>query len=146
MSQERYIKESLIKAVTEFNDDITDDVVVRFLEADKLLRSIDGVGGTEFNSEAIGCFFYIASHEGCNKQAMELNLGMSAASGSRNTDLLSKHHWRKKPNGEPRTGLDLIIKITDSANRRRQCLYLTPKGKWLIDKFKNIIYGKNLGI
>ena len=129
--------------LTNFNDEITDYSVIRFLDADILLREVDGVGGTDFNSEAIGCFFYIASHEGCHKQAMEISLGMSSASGSRNTDLLSKNHWLKQPDGKPRPGLDLIIKKQDLSNRRRQRLYLTPKGKRLIKRFKHIIYDES---
>ncbi len=129
--------------MSDFNDAITDHVVLRFLEADKLLREIDGVGGTDFNSEAIGCFFYVASHEGCHKQAMERFMGMSSASGSRNTDLLSKKHWLKKPNGKPRSGLGLVIKKEDLSNRRRQRLYLTDKGKEIVVRFKNIIYSQD---
>ena len=126
--------------MTDFKDTISDPVVIKFLEADQLLREIDGVGGTIFNAEAIGCFFYIASHEGCNKQAMEKALNMSTASGSRNTDLLSKNHRLKTPEGNPRPGLDLIVKKTDPSNRRRQILVLTVKGINLIKKFKSILY------
>ena len=129
--------------MTEFNDNVTDNIVQKFLEADILLRAVDGVGGADFNSEAIGCFFYIASHEGCHKQAMEKYLGMSTSSGSRNTDLLSKNHRLRQPDGKPRPGLDLIIKKEDPSNRRKQLLFLTPKGKRLIHEFKKILYGQN---
>ncbi len=71
---------------------------------------------------------------------MEKDLRMSSASGSRNTDLLSKTHWLKQVDGTPRPGLNLIIKQEDLANRRRQLLYLTSKGKQLIKEFKQILY------
>ena len=103
---------------------ITDPVSIRFLEADAYLRNIDGRGGKEFTVEAIACFFYVASHEGCNKQSMEKELGLSSASGSRNTDLLSKNHRLKLPNGEARPGLGLISKKIDPENRKNP---KTPK-------------------
>ena len=119
---------------------ITDRIAIRFLEADAFLRNVDGKGGKDFTVEAIACFFYVASHEGCHKQAMEESLGLSVASGSRNTDLLSKHHRLKLPNGNPRPGLDLINKKEDPSDRRRQILSLTKKGKELLTNFKEIIY------
>ena len=71
---------------------------------------------------------------------MEKELQLSSASGSRNTDLLSKSHRLKLPSGEARPGLGLIIKKQDPKNRRKQLLYLTDKGKETINKFKSIIY------
>ena len=119
---------------------VTDEISIRFLEADAFLRSLDGKGGKEFTVEAIACFFYVASHEGCYKQLMEKELGLSVASGSRNTDLLSKHHRLKLPSGQARPGLDLIIKKEDPGDRRKVKLYLTPKGSKTISEFKSIIY------
>ena len=123
-----------------FKNDVTDPVALRFLEADAFLRSVDGKDGKDFTVEAIACFFYIASHEGCHKQAMEKALNLSIASSSRNTDLLSKYHRLKQPDGRPRPGLNLIVKREDTSDRRRQLLYLTTKGKEIIKEFKSIIY------
>ena len=80
-------------------------------------------------------FFYVASHEGCHKQALEQELGMTTASSSRNTDLLSKGRV-----GRGAVGLGLITKEVDETNRRRQVLKLTSLGKDLARMIKQTIY------
>ena len=80
-------------------------------------------------------FFYVASHDGCHKQALEEELGMTTASGSRNTDLLSKGRV-----GRGAVGLGLITKEVDATNRRRQVLKLTSLGKDLARMIKQTIY------
>jgi DNA-binding MarR family transcriptional regulator len=113
------------------------------MEADSLLRQVDGKDGAEFTAEARACFFYIACCDGCYKSKMEEDLGLTVASGSRNTDLLSKHHRLKLPSGQPRPGLDLIRKERDNLDHRKQRLFLTFKGKKLIEQFKSILYGED---
>ena len=66
---------------------------------------------------------------------MEEDLGMSSASGSRNTDYLCKQARYK------RAGLDLITKEDDPDNRRRMILRLTPSGVRLKNDLLNDIYG-----
>ena len=129
------------------NSKVTDRSVTLFLEADDLLRSVDGKDGAEFTAEARACFFYIAACDGCYKSVMEQDLGLSVASGSRNTDLLSKHHRLKLATGKPREGLNLIKKERDPIDQRKQRLFLTEKGKELLDNFKVILYGEteNMG-
>ena len=126
---------------------ISDPTVKLFMEADALLRSVDGKDGAEFTAEARACFFYIAACDGCYKSIMEQDLGLTVASGSRNTDLLSKHHRLKLSTGKPRPGLNLIKKERDPIDQRKQRLFLTEKGKELMDKFKAILYGEpqNMG-
>lgn len=126
-------------------DQVTDDLVIRFQEADALLHSVEVEGDkeTRMTSEAIAVFFYVAAHDGCHKQAMERDLGISVAAGSRNTDLLSKLHRLRLSDGKPRPGLDLIIKKEDPTDRRRQILTLSIKGKKLIHQFKTSLYGEN---
>lgn len=80
-------------------------------------------------------FFYIASHDGCHKQALEQELNMTTASGSRNTDLLSKG----RP-GRDAEGLELIKKDKDQDDGRRQTLSLTELGKDLAFSIKETIY------
>jgi len=67
---------------------------------------------------------------------MEQELGLTAASSSRNTDILSKG----RP-GRAAEGLDLITKEVDPSNRRRQILTLTPRGRSLANQMKSTIYG-----
>ena len=90
----------------------------------------------EMPGQVVSCFLYVASHDGCHKQAMEQELGLTTASSSRNTDILSKGRL-----GREAEGLDLITKEVDPANRRRQTLKLTPRGKSLAQQMKTIIYG-----
>lgn len=81
-------------------------------------------------------FLYIASHDGCHKQALEEELGYSNAAGSRNTDYLAEiHRYKNKP------GLKLISKERDPSNLRRYQLVLTKSGKQLVDTLKEQLYG-----
>ena len=80
-------------------------------------------------------FFYVASHDGCHKQALEQELSMTTASASRNTDLLSKGRV-----GRGALGLGLITKEVDQSNKRRQTLKLTSLGKDLARMIKQTIY------
>ena len=127
----------------QLSSKVTDPVVKQFMEADSLLREVDGKDGAEFTAEARACFFYIAACDGCYKSNLEIDLGLSVASGSRNTDLLSKHHRLKLPSGKPRPGLDLIRKERDNLDQRKTKLFLTIKGKKLIEKFKSTLNGEN---
>ena len=86
-------------------------------------------------TQVLEIFLYVASHDGCHKPAMEEDLGMSAASGSRNSDYLCRNARYK------RTGLDLITKEDDPDNRRRQILRLTPSGVRLKNDLLKDIYG-----
>lgn len=88
----------------------------------------------EMPAQVITTFLYVAAHDNCHKTALEEDLGLTAASGSRNTDRLSKYHRLNKP------GLDLITKEVDPQNRRRQILRLTPKGELLLKQIEEILY------
>lgn len=96
-----------------------------------LLRLLD----REVPAQVLATFFYVAAHNNCHKQAVEEDLNLSTAAGSRCTDKLTDQSWVNKP------GLDLIIKETDPSNRRRQQLRLTKKGEALIQQIEEILYG-----
>ena len=87
----------------------------------------------EIPGQLVSTFLYIASHDGCHKQALEQELNMTTASSSRNTDWLSDGRM-----GIKHAGLGLITKEQDG---RRQRLRLTPKGKALVRQMKSTIYG-----
>ena len=61
-------------------------------------------------------------------------MDISTASGSRNTDWLSKKHRLGKE------GLNLIEKIPDPTNRRRIMLRLTKKGELLLKHLRTTLY------
>lgn len=110
-------------------DQITDARLDKVHQAFDLLRVLE----REIPGQLVSCFLYIASHDGCHKQAMEEALELTTASGSRNSDWLSDGRiGLKKP------GLGLIKKEKDG---RRQRLRLTDKGKTLAKTMKSLIYG-----
>tara|TARA_R100001443_G_scaffold77364_1_gene84578 strand:+ start:1417 stop:1734 length:318 start_codon:yes stop_codon:yes gene_type:complete len=101
----------------------------RILRVNDLLRLLDD----DITPIAVSCFLFVASHDGCHKQAMEEYLSLSTSSGSRNTDFLSHMHRLRKP------GLNLIEKTQDPTNRRRSILTLTEKGRRLSNQIKRIL-------
>ena len=110
-------------------DQITDARLDKVHQAFDLLRVLE----REIPGQLVSCFLYIASHDGCHKQAMEEALELTTASGSRNSDWLSDGRI-----GLQKTGLGLIKKEKDG---RRQRLRLTDKGKTLAKTMKALIYG-----
>ena len=116
--------------------EITDPVFEKFLRCDEVLRlaCTDLDGSLLINPIAKSIFFYVASHAPCHKKAVEMDIGISTASSSRNTDLLSSEY------GKGQQGLNLIRKEVDPTNNRRQILFLTKKGERLAKTMKNIIY------
>ena len=113
--------------------EVTDKQIERVLKVFKELR----LQKREMSAQELATLFYIASHNNCHKQALEEDLNFSTASGSRNTDKLSKTH--RLPNVQ---GLDLIVKEVnlDEPTPRRQRLRLTKKGEDLIKHIKQILY------
>ena len=110
----------------------TDARIEKVLSAFELIRLLD----REMPGQLVSTFLYVASHDGCHKQAIEQELNMTTASASRNTDVLSTGRL-----GREAAGLQLITKEVDPTNKRRQVLKLTPKGKALAQQMKQIIYG-----
>lgn len=100
---------------------LTNQRLGRLLEAMDLFRSLD----REFPAQLISTFLYVASHNPCHKEALEEDLDLTTASGSRNTDWLSDVHRLRKP------GLGLIHKYKDPSNNRRMMMRLTEKGERL---------------
>ena len=119
------------KEVDELRARLTDPPSAKILRAFELLRMLD----REMPGQCVSTFLYVASHEGCHKQAIEDELALSTAASSRNTDLLSTGRI-----GNRRSGLELISKEYDPMNRRRQIMRLTPKGKQVINQMKLCLY------
>ena len=111
--------------------EVTDPQIGGLLKVVELFQVLD----REIPAQVMATFLYVATHDECHKQALEEALSFSTASGSRNTDWLSKQHRLNKP------GLDLIIKEVDPTNRRRTILKLSPKGKTLVKQIKDLLYG-----
>lgn len=103
----------------------------RMLRVMDLLRVLDH----EVPAQVLACFFYIASHDGCHKTAMEEDIGIGTSSASRNIDRLTKQHRLGKP------GMDLVTKEVDPTNKKRLTLHLTKRGHDLIRQIESILYG-----
>ena len=115
---------------------ITDLQVHKLLQVLQLIRELEPTKAkvNELPIQTLTCLMYIASHEGCHKQAMEEDLNMNKAAGSRNTDWLARLHRLGRP------GLNLITKEVDYSDKRRSVLKLTRKGKDLVHKITRILY------
>ena len=88
---------------------------------------------TPFNR--IELFLTVALKPGITMKEISKKLNMSSASVSRNVSILSIEGWssskQRKSNG---AGLSLIMAIPDPNERRRKLLFLSPKGKELINQ------------
>ena len=120
-----------LKKVDVLRARLTDPASAKILRAFELLRMLD----REMPGQCVSTFLYVASHDGCHKQAIEDELALSTAASSRNTDLLSTGRI-----GNRRSGLELISKEYDPMNRRRQIMRLTAKGKQVINQMKLCLY------
>ena len=86
---------------------LTDSKIEKVLKVINLLRLYD----REFSAQVMATLLYVASHNECHKQALEEDLNFTTASGSRNTDRLSKfHRLIDSETGQARPGLGLIKK------------------------------------
>jgi len=103
---------------------------------DKIQRAFDlfRLMNREIPGQLVSCFLYIASHDGCHKQAMEEALNLTTASASRNTDWLAAGRW-----GVESKGLGLITKEKIKGDRRI-ALRLTSEGRDQARTMKSIIY------
>ena len=110
--------------------------VHKLLQVLQLIRELEPTKAkvNELPIQTLTCLMYIASHDGCHKQAMEEDLNMNKAAGSRNTDWLARLHRLGRP------GLNLITKEVDYSDKRRSVLKLTRKGKDLVHQITRILY------
>ena len=116
--------------VQDLRRTVTDEKIERLVKVFKQLR----LQKREMSAQELATLFYIGSRNDCHKTALEEDLNFTTASGSRNTDKLSKDHRLGK------AGLDLIVKETEEEAPRRQRLRLTKKGEDLMNQIKQILY------
>ena len=127
-----YHPRTMERGTDPWKDQLTDSQMEKLFKCLKTFMIFD----PEMPLQLQLTFLYIASHDGCHKQAMEAALGYSNAAGSRNTDYLAEiHRYKNKP------GLKLISKERDPSNLRRYQLVLTKSGKQLVDTLKEQLYG-----
>jgi DNA-binding MarR family transcriptional regulator len=116
--------------VDPLRNQCTDARLDKIRKAFDLLRLMN----REIPGQLVSCFLYIASHDGCHKQAMEEALNLTTASASRNTDWLASGRW-----GVESKGLGLITKEKIKGDRRI-ALRLTSEGRDQARTMKSIIY------
>ncbi len=92
----------------------------------------DGVRNSDMPLPVVLCFLYVASHNPCHSTALQDELGMSAASVSRNTDWLCAKRTLKEK------GLGLITKEADPFNARKKLLTLTKEGERLVHLYHQL--------
>ena len=112
---------------------VTDDNALIVFKAIELVRDLAPDGNMPL--QALQCFLYVCSHDKCHKSRMEQDMGLSTASGSRNTDYLCAQNRFKV------AGLNLITKEVDPLNRRRSILRLTPLGVRIKNELLNELNG-----
>lgn len=112
------------------NRAVTNDTLLRAMKAVELIRELE-TESEKLPGSVISGFLFAASHNAAHKEALEQELDLSPASGSRVTDWLSHSHRLQH-----RKGLGLIEKIKDPSNRRRQTLVLTQKGRELAERIE----------
>ncbi|AII48634.1 hypothetical protein KR52_05695 [Synechococcus sp. KORDI-52] len=115
-------------AMDPLNRAITNDTLLRGMKAVELIRELHPV---DLPCQVVSSFLYISSHNACHKQALEQDLDLTPASGSRITAWLSRNHRL-----EHKKGFRLIEKIRDPSNGRRQILVLTQKGRELANQIE----------
>ncbi len=107
--------------------------MLRILGVIETLRVLD----IEMPAQVIACFLFVASRDdGCTSAEMQEELGLTAASMSRNTTWLTGEH-RSNPN----RGLNLITKEVYQANKRLRILRLTPEGRKLAQRLSTQLNG-----
>jgi|TARA_B100000073_G_scaffold202973_1_gene168276 DNA-binding MarR family transcriptional regulator len=107
--------------------------MTRLLDVIETLRVLD----VEMPAQVIACFLYVAACEdGCTSDRMQEDLGLSAASMSRNTTWLTGEHRTN-----PKRGLNLITKEVYQPNKRLRILRLTAEGRKLANRLSTQLNG-----
>lgn len=107
--------------------------MLRILGVIETLRVLD----IEMPAQVIACFLFVAgSEDGCTTTEMQEELGLTAASMSRNTTWLTGKH-----RSNPERGLNLITKEVYEPNKRLRILRLTPEGRKLAQRLSTQLNG-----
>lgn len=104
----------------------------RLLDVIETLRVLD----VEMPAQVIATFLFVATHDGCTTQEMQEELGLTAASCSRNTTWLTGEH-----RSNPQRGLNLITKEVYQPNKRLRILKMTSEGRKLAQRLSILLNG-----
>lgn len=108
----------------------------RFKVLTSLYRSIDTVRMIDANlpTQTFAALLSIAMKEGQSVKEVAEAIGIAQSSASRNISMLSNWDWKKK------AGLCLVEYRQDPQNLTVKNIYLTVKGKRVIDQILHILY------
>lgn len=90
---------------------------------------------SEMQVPTILCFLYVAENNECLQRDVEVSLGLTNGSASRNISYWTDRRFDRKP------GKGFIERFEDNYDRRLRVLRLTPEGK----EFFNKLRGENDG-
>lgn len=98
------------------------------MNACDLLAEVD----TELQLQTLRCFLFVAARGTCSQKDLELSLGLTNASASRNISYWTDRRFDRKP------GKGFIERVEDDYDRRFKTLTLTKKGKDFLAKLREI--------
>ena len=75
----------------------------------------------------------VAAYEGISLSELAEKVGNATSSTSRNVGILGEYGRGKSP------GLNVVKAVTDLADRRKQLVYLTPKGEEFINRLLHLV-------
>lgn len=93
-----------------------------------LLQEVD----SQIQIQTLKCLLYVAARGQCSQKDLEVTLGMTNASASRNISYWTERRFDRKP------GKGFIERVEDEYDRRFKSLTLTKKGKAFMQRLKEI--------
>lgn len=94
----------------------------------ELLAEVD----TELQLQTLRCLLFVAVRGTCSQKDLEVELGMTNASASRNISYWTDRRFDRKP------GKGFIERVEDDYDRRFKSLTLTKKGKDFMSKLREV--------
>lgn len=82
--------------------------------------------------QALQAFLFVARNQGCSQKDVEVKLGMTNASASRNVSIWTERRFDRKP------GFGLIQRDFDAHDQRFRVLTLTEAGQKFFEQIKGI--------
>ena len=84
--------------------------------------------------QVVATLLEVADNEGMSVTDIARKVGSALSSTSRNLAALSDRHWQKTKSGQPKPGLGLVELRIDPMNSRSKQVFLTSKGKQLLNE------------
>ena len=87
---------------------------------------------SELQLQTLRAFLFVAQRGGCTQKDVEIGMGVTNASASRNISYWTDRRYDRKP------GLGFIDRVEDDYDRRLRNLKLTPDGKEFFEKLRKL--------